>query len=149
MSKEEKAAADKKKKIEDEDVATPTEIIDIIAAGTGYKVTAEKAELLIPHLAKRGKAMYDLMKEDVCALGQLMGNHWGIGWTGNAHTADYVPVVALGPGAEKFKGYIQNTEVFYNYLAFANIDFRNPEEPLITAGRDAHEVENTAEYKYT
>lgn len=148
MSKEEKAAADKKKKIEDEDVATPTEIIDIIAAGTGYKVPTEKAELLIPHLAKRGKAMYDLMKDDVCALGQLMGNYWGIGWTGNAHTADYVPVVALGPGAERFRGYIQNTEVFYNYLAFANIDFRNPDEPLITAGRDAHEVENTAEYKY-
>ena len=148
MSKEEKAAADKKKKIEDEDVATPTEIIDIIQASTGYKVPTEKAELLIPHLAKRGKAMYDLMKEDVCALGQLMGNYWGIGWTGNAHTADYVPVVALGPGAEKFKGFIQNTEVFYNYLGFANIDFRNPEEPLITAGPDAHEVENTAAYKY-
>jgi alkaline phosphatase len=148
MSKEEKAAADKKKKIEDEDVATPTEIIDIIAAGTGYKVPYEKAEALVPHLAKRGKALYDLLKEDVCALGQLMGNYWGIGWTGNAHTADYVPVVALGPGAEKFKGFIQNTEVFYNYIAFANIDFRNPEEPLITAGPDAHEVENVQEYKY-
>lgn len=148
MTKEEKAAADKKKKIEDEDVATPTEIIDIIAAGTGYKVPYEKAELLTPHLAKRGKAMYDLMKEDVCALGQLMGNYWGIGWTGNAHTADYVPVLSLGPGAEKFKGFIQNTEVFYNYLGFANIDFRNPEEPLITAGPDAHQVENIESYKY-
>ena len=148
MSKEEKAAADKKKKIEDEDVATPTEIIDIIQAATGYRVPTEKAELLIPHLAKRGKAMYDLMKDDVCALGQLMGNYWGIGWTGNAHTGDYVPVVALGPGAEKFKGFIQNTEVFDNYLAFANIDFRNPQEPIITAGPDAHESENVQEYKY-
>jgi len=148
MSKEEKAAADKKKKIEDEDVATPTEIIDIIAAGTGYKVPYEKAELLIPHLAKRGKAMYDVMKEDVCALGQLMANYWGVGFTSNAHTADYVPLVARGPGAEKFKGFIQNTEVFYNYLSLANIAFRNPDEPLITAGPDAQDVENVASYKH-
>ena len=148
MSKEEKAAADKKKKIEDEDVATPTEIIDIIAAGTGYKVPYEKAELLVPHLAKRGKAMYDVMKEDVCALGQLMANYWGVGFTSNAHTADYVPLVARGPGAEKFKGFIQNTEVFYNYLSLANIAFRNPDEPLITAGPDAQDVENVASYKH-
>jgi alkaline phosphatase len=148
MSKEEKAAADRKKKIDEEDVATPTEIKDIIEASTGYRVPTDKAELLILHLAKRGKAMYDLMNADVCALGQLMGNYWGIGWTGNAHTADYVPVIALGPGSEKFKGFIQNTEVFYNYLAFANIDFRNPEEPIITAGPDAHQTENLEEYKY-
>jgi alkaline phosphatase len=148
MSKEEKAAADKRKKIEDEEVATPTEIIDIIQAATGYKVPYDKAETLIPHLAKRGKAMYDLMKEDVCALGQLMANHWAIGWTGNAHTGDYVPVTALGPGAEKFRGFIQNTEIFDHYLSFANIEFRNPQEPLITAGADAHEVEDAASYKY-
>ena len=88
------------------------------------------------------------MKEDVCALGQLMANYWGIGFTGNAHTADYVPVIALGPGSDRFRGFIQNTEVFYNYLAFANIDFRNPDEPLITAGPDAHQVEDIASYSH-
>jgi alkaline phosphatase len=148
MSKEEKALAERKKKKDEENVATPTEIVEIIEAGTGYKVPFEKAEMLLPCLQKRGKALYDLMKEDVCALGQLMANYWGIGFTGNAHTADYVPIVALGPGADCFRGFIQNTEVFYKYLAFADIDFRNPDEPLITAGPDAHQVEDIASYSH-
>ncbi len=146
MSKEEKATYDRNKKKDEENVATPTEIIEIIEAGTGYKVPFEKAEMLIPCLAKRGKALYDMMKEDVCALGQLMANYWGVGFTGNAHTADYVAVLSLGPGADRFRGFIQNTEVFYNYLDFAKIDFRNPDEPLITAGPDAHQVEDIASY---
>ena len=146
MSKEEKAQYDRDKKKDEENVATPTEIIEIIQAGTGYKVPFEKAEMLALCLAKRGKALYDMMKDDTPALGQLMANYWGIGFTGNAHTGDYVPVVALGPGADRFRGFIQNTEVFYNYLAFANIDFRNPDEPLITAGPDASQVEDIASY---
>ena len=146
MSKEEKAIYDRKKKIEEEDVATPTEIIEIVREGTGYKMAYEKAEMLALYLAKRGKALYDMMKDDAPALGQVMANYWGVGFTGNAHTADYVPIVALGPGAERFRGFIQNTEVFYNYLALVNIDFRNPDEPLITAGPDASQVEDIASY---
>jgi len=146
-SKEEKEREKRLKKIEDEDVATPTEIIEMVGAATGYKVSSERAELLRAHLAGSGKALYDLRKSDVAALGDLLANHHAIGFTGTTHTSDYVPVLALGPGAEQFSGFIQNTEVFYKYLGFAGIDYRNPDEKL-TAGwhPEAAEVENVAEY---
>ena len=146
LPKDEKALAEKRRKKDEENVATPTECVDIIEAGTGYKISFERAEMFSVFLSKRGKPFYELFKEDVCALGHLLANHWGVGFTGNAHTADYVPVTAVGPGAEQFRGFIQNTEIFHKYLAFAGMEFKNPEEPLITAGPDAQEVEDVKSY---
>ena len=66
----------------------------------------------------------------------------GIGWTSTGHTSDYVPILATGPGAEKFRGFVQNTDVFRHYTGFAGIDFRNPELPLMAeAGPTATEAE--------
>jgi len=78
-------------------------------------------------------------------LGQLMANRLGIGWTGNTHTSDYVPVIAIGPGSERFTGLIQNTDIFTHYTALADIDFRNPSMPLI-AEHDAKDAERAHRY---
>ena len=64
-------------------------------------------------------------------IGQLLANHVGIGWAGSAHTGDYVPLLAVGPGAERFRGFIENIDIFKHYLALAKIDFRNPTLPLM------------------
>jgi len=135
------------KKIKEENVATPTEIIQIVEAGTGYKMPYRKAELLRLCLMNTGEAIYDVRKSDVAALGDVMANHLAVGFTGTAHTGDYVPVIAIGPGAERFGGFIQNTDIFGHYLELAGVDFRNPQEPLIEArGREAGTVENIEEY---
>lgn len=107
-----------------------TVIQEVIREATGYSLSESKAALLVPFLAKKGETLYDLMNSASAQLGQLLANHWGIGWTGNAHTADYVNIVAIGPGAERFRGFIQNTDVFHKFLALAEIDFKNPEVPL-------------------
>jgi hypothetical protein len=87
------------------------------------------------------------MNSETAALGQVMANYLGIGFTGSAHTADYVPILAIGLGSEHFQGFLQNTEVFYRYLAFGRVDHRNPREPeLACAEPSAHRVENTSEY---
>lgn len=115
-----------------------TEIRKLIRETTGYDVTEQRAKLLVPFLEKKGVPMYGLMNSVAAQLGQMLGNHLGIGWTSNAHTADYVPVLALGPGAERFRGFIQNTDIFQHYTALANIDFRNPAVPLLAdAGTNA------------
>jgi alkaline phosphatase len=87
------------------------------------------------------------MNSDVVQLGQLMGNHTAVGWTGNVHTSDFVPLTAVGPGSERFAGFIQNVDLFRHYTQLAGIDFKNPEEPLIaSSGPEAADVENLAEY---
>ena len=123
------------------------EIIDIIYQSTGCKLSEARAGLLAPYLAKKGSSLFDVMNSETAALGQVMANHLGISFTGNAHTSDYVPILALGPGSEHFRGFVQNTEVFYRYLAFGKVDYRNPNEPEIAEARPAaSQVERLAEY---
>jgi len=145
-SHEEKEREKIQKKKEEENVATPTEIVEIVQEATGYKMPYRKAELLRAHLANAGEALYDMRKADVCALGDVMANHLGIGFTGNAHTGDHVPILAVGPGAERFDGFLQNTDIFHHYLHFAEIEFRNPDEPLVTASTGPAAAEDTKEY---
>ncbi|WP_369742431.1 alkaline phosphatase [Pseudidiomarina sp. PP-1MA] len=44
-------------------------------------------------------------------LVQIISEHTRTGWTTTGHTAVDVPVMATGPGAEAFRGYLDNTEL--------------------------------------
>lgn len=44
-------------------------------------------------------------------LVEIISEHTRTGWTTTGHTAVDVPVLAIGPGAEKFRGYQDNTEL--------------------------------------
>jgi alkaline phosphatase len=123
-------------------VTSPELVRKVIAEGTGYELTTKKAEQFTRYLAGEAPPLYDLMDGVSALMGQLLGNYLGIGWTGSAHTADYVPLLAYGPGAEYFHGFIENTDVFGTYLDLAGIKFRNPQIPLIAeAGPSAAECE--------
>lgn len=108
----------------------PKVIADVLREATDYQLSAEKAAAFAPFLVRKGKAQFALMNSNVAQLGQLMANHLGIGWTGTAHCSDYVPLVATGPGAERFRGFILNTDVFRHYTQLAGIDFKNPSAPI-------------------
>ena len=128
-------------------VPTVKEIQTVVGATTGYKVSDRRAGWLRAYFEKKGTCVYELMNSDVVQLGQLMGNYIAVGWVGNVHTSDYVTVTAMGPGSERFEGFIQNVDVFRHYTQLASIDFKNPEEPLIAAsGPEAADVENLADY---
>lgn len=121
----------------------PAAIIELIAEATGYTTSLRRATLFSKVMAGEYHALYDQMNSIVSQFGQLMANRLGMGWTGNTHTADYVPIMAKGPGAELFAGFIENTDVFQKYLSLAGIDFKNPTAPLIAhTGPEAHEVES-------
>ena len=104
---------------------------------TGYVMSARRRELLDPYLKKKGYALFDAMASDVAALGQVLANHTGMGFTSTAHTSDLVPLLAMGPGSDAFRGFIANTEVFERYVGFAGVEFRNRQEPLV-AGYQPH-----------
>jgi alkaline phosphatase len=123
----------------------PRTIIDFMADATGYRMSERRARLFHRVLAGDYQALYDQMNSTITQLGQLMANRLGIGWTGNTHTSDYVPLLAIGPGAELFTGMLQNTDVFRHYTALAGIDFQNPTLPLI-ADADVQDVERAGRY---
>ena len=125
----------------------PKALIDIIADATGYRMSERRAVLFAKVLAGYYPALYDQMNSQVTQLGQLLANRLGVGWTGNTHTSDYVTLCAVGPGAELFRGVVQNTDVYVHYTQFAGIDFKNPTAPLIAcAGPEAGDVEHHARY---
>jgi alkaline phosphatase len=110
-----------------------TDIQNAIADACGYKASIAKCDALARVIEKKGLVMFETMNSTAVQLGQLLANHTGVGWTSGAHTADYVAIASIGPGAEKFGGFIQNTDVFRHFLGFAGIDFKNPELPLMAA----------------
>ncbi len=127
----------------------PAKLTAIVAEATGYKMSARRAALFAKVLGGESPQIYDQMNPVVNQLGQLLGNRFGIGWTGNTHTADYVTVTAIGPGSELFAGLIENTDVFRHYTALAGIDFKNPSAALIAhAGPEASDAEGSERYAY-
>ena len=125
----------------------PKAVIDIIAEATGYRMSERRAVIFTKVLAGEYPALYDQMNSVVTQLGQIIANRTGLGWTGNTHTADYVTLVAIGPGAERFRGIVQNTDIFGHYTGFAGIDFKNASAPQIAhAGPEAGDVEDHARY---
>jgi hypothetical protein len=49
----------------------------------------------------------------------------------------------VGPGAERFRGFLKNTDVLAHLTALAGIDFRNPAAPLLAeCGPGAAAAEN-------
>lgn len=108
----------------------PMRIAEIIQTATSFAVSERQAMKLHQFFAGKGDALYELANNGEFQLAQFMANHTGIGWTSLAHTSDLVPLVALGPGAERFRGFIQNVEVFRHYTQFAGVDHHNPTLPL-------------------
>ncbi|MGC8828308.1 MAG: alkaline phosphatase [Verrucomicrobiia bacterium] len=132
------------------ELPSPETIVQIIKEKTGLPyVSPRRAEAFRTLLQKKTSPLYEVMNNETAALGQLLANYIGIGWTGGVHTSDYVPLTALGPGSDKFRGFLNNTDVFYNYLSLAGIDYKNPSEDILayeSKGPEASEVENIAEY---
>ena len=121
---------------------SPQAIVELVAEGIGCTLTVEQAEGFARFLEGQQPPLYGMMNSWSAQMGQLLANHLGIGWTGTAHTSDYVPLVALGPGAERFRGFLQNTDLFPHYLGLAGLDYRNPALPLMAeSGPTATEAE--------
>ncbi len=113
---------------------------------TGYTASTRRMDVLDTFVKKKGYALFDGYNSETGALGQVLANHTGIGFTSGNHTSDYVPVLAVGPGSDRFTGFLQNTEVFGHYLDFAGVRFRNAQEPLIAESFHVADTEDVESY---
>lgn len=93
----------------------------------GFTFTPEEADAVRRSVGGvRKLSLNRLLDKPVGILGQAVGNHIGVGWTGTQHTSDYVLISALGPGSERFNGHVRNTEAFATLTGFMGSAFRNP-----------------------
>ena len=59
---------------------------------------------------KKAEEYYKVDKLSDVAV-QIMSEIALVGWSSGAHTAAYVPVFAIGAGAENFTGQMNNTDI--------------------------------------
>lgn len=78
----------------------------------GFEPTSGETDALLEVLAGRPVIEWShQLANPPGILGQIVGNHTGIGWTGVTHTADPTLLTAIGPGAGKFAGLVRNDSV--------------------------------------
>jgi alkaline phosphatase len=61
--------------------------------------------------SEQKQTLYVSLNQFVERTFQILDVITGIGWTTGSHTADLVPVCAIGVGSELFQGFQDNTEI--------------------------------------
>ncbi len=105
----------------------PEEVLARVKDGTGLTLAPEQAQALADLLTNKPVSVGNQQHANfVGLLGEFTGNHTGIGWTGTTHTADYTPILALGPGAEGYHGLRLNTDSYPHLTGLMGVPHRNP-----------------------
>jgi alkaline phosphatase len=106
------------------------QVKETIRTAFGFDLSAEETEWLRTVTASgKGVSISKQLDKIVGVLGQVLGNHTGIGWTGTSHTSDYTMLLALGPGSHRFRGFMNNTDAFPILCEMMDIRHRNPSMP--------------------
>ncbi len=93
------------------------ELTGLVQDRLGFKPTDSEAATLLDTM--NGKPVPEwnhLLANPPGILGQIAGNHTGIGWTGTVHTADMTLITAVGTQAERFHGLVRNDSVHEKLL---------------------------------
>ncbi len=92
-------------------------LTSLVSERLGISLKSEEAAALIESFSQRPIIEWnEQLSNPEGLLGQIVGNHTGIGWTGTTHTSDPTIVTALGPRSHRFSGLVKNTDVF-GYLS--------------------------------
>ena len=117
------------------------DVIDIVRAHTQITLERDEAEAVASTLAgKRTDDLHHQHRSFVGAMGQSLGNHTGIGWTGTSHTSDLAPTLAVGPGSGRFGTIMHHTEVFGVLTALWGIEHINPSMTMEQAKQHTHAI---------
>ncbi len=102
-------------------------VSELIRDALGVELSRGEAEYLTRALAgDAGGEIFKQHAKPAGALGRVLGNHNGIGWTGTSHTADWAPILAVGPAKSRFAGILANTVAFEHMIELMGVRHVNP-----------------------
>ncbi len=91
----------------------PSSLTHLIADRLGIQLTSVESDALFEVLGGHEILEWNHQHQNPEGLiGQIIGNHNGIGWNGISHTSDPTIVSAIGPESQRFSGMVINTDVF-------------------------------------
>ena len=95
----------------------PKKLTDLVQRHLDFKLKGGEAEALCDIFAKEPIVEWNhQLDKPEGLLGQIAGNHTGIGWTGTTHTSDPTLVSAIGPQQDRFSGMVTNSDVFGHFV---------------------------------
>lgn len=95
----------------------PKKLTQLIQTHLDFKLKPGEAEALCDVFAKEPIVEWNhQLEKPEGLLGQIAGNHTGIGWTGTTHTSDPTLISAIGPQQERFSGIVTNSNVFGHFV---------------------------------
>ena len=100
--------------------------IEIVRTHTGITLARDEAGMVA--LARAGRPIGEINNQlggFAGVLGQALGNHLGVTWTGTTHTSDLAITLAIGPGRTHFAGVQHHTDVFGVLTGLMGIRHRN------------------------
>jgi hypothetical protein len=114
-------------KVERREPPTAARVQEVFEQQFGFTIAQDEIEVVRRFASgDRRLTVNRQLDSAVGILGQVVGNHTGIFWTGTTHTSDYTLLTALGPGASHFAGLVRNTDVFPALTGLMDSRFRNP-----------------------
>lgn len=90
----------------------PSDLIKLVSEKLGFKLDKNEAAALVDIFEKKPVIEWsEQLAKPEGLLGQFQGNHTGIGWTGTSHTSDPTLISAFGPQADRFNGFVKNSDI--------------------------------------
>jgi alkaline phosphatase len=110
-----------------EGVIDPGDVADLIEQRLGIALEPDEANAVARALNSGSIDEVNCQHRGIVgALGQAVGNHTGIGWTGITHTNEFGITLAIGPGSVHFTGLMHHVRVFNILCGLLGVQHENP-----------------------
>lgn len=100
------------------------QIIETVQYANGNILSEEDAKHILNYYAgleKQEDGLYNYRKLPFKTFAEIQSKTNSVGWISMDHSADYVELAMFGPGSEKLKPFIKNTDLHYFMLEAAEV----------------------------
>ncbi|MFA7445833.1 MAG: alkaline phosphatase [Flavobacteriaceae bacterium] len=103
---------------------TEKDVIELVEYANGNTLSSEDAKRILNYysdLEKPESGLYNYRKLPFKTFSEIQSKTNSVGWISMDHSADYVELAMFGPGSEKLKPFIKNTDLHYFMLETAEV----------------------------
>ena len=98
---------------------------ELVANATNATVSDEDLKIILSYynnLGKQEDGLYNYKKIPFKAFGEILSKSNSVAFQSLVHTGDLVELAMFGPGSDKLKPFVKNTDLHYFMLEAAEIE---------------------------
>ncbi len=107
--------------------STEKDVVELIESVNGNVLSSEDAQKILSYysgLEKAEDGLYNYKKLPFKTFSEIQAKTNSVGWISMDHSADYVELAMFGPGSEKLKPFIKNTDLHNFMLETAGVSVK-------------------------